>query len=514
MRRLVPVLAVVLVVALLPWSLSVSAAGIGKPAIGTPIGNVLETDIVARINGYAAQSFNIDNETAIIAEDLNNYGFDVTWNAQRRILAVNVNPGKALTPPPITPKTTGWIGRKVGTVLYTDIETYVGGTLVRSFNLGGKTAMIVDDLGRFGALAWIPEQRTIIVASRDSPERRGVRWTQVPADTDIPGEFVVASDGLYFRTVIENEQSIRQADLGALYFSSDGSTWDKTASATTHPKLLEVLCAAGPAGRSVLYGLDGEFEYGVRDVQLVRSHDRGRTWEAAGDFSLLATALWPARVPGLGELECVGSNTEPDNLLVSWWGGMAGHVRYSVDGGASWNDSTGISVPYLPVHIGPLTGSGSFWAQGVSPLCRSDDGGKSFWAVAEKWQNRPGEELMNAPLMFGAEGNLFQIGQGPMISEDKGQTWKPVHIPSWAKPESFTLAGVSPDRPGFLLGWVVENAFGQAIHRLVLSTDGGVSWMAPATDLGEVNVPPSASFGPGGMILLTTPAKAYTAFVE
>jgi len=517
MRRVVPMLALVLVVASPPWSSPVVAAGTTKPAIGTPIGNVLETDIVARINGYAAQSFNIDNETAVIAEDLNNYGFDVTWNAERRTLMVNVNPRKALTPPPIVPKATAWIGRKVGTVLYTDIATYVGGTLVRSFNLGGRTAIIIDDLGRFGTIAWTPEQRMITVILWNSSERGkpgDVHWSEVPAQTDIPGKFVVASDGLYFRTATKNEKSRRQADLEALYFSSDGRTWEKMASATVHPKLLEVLCAAGPAGHSVLYGLQGEFEYTVNSVKLVRSHDRGRTWQVVGDFSLLATVLWPTRVPGLGELQCVGSNMNPDNLLVSWWGGMAGHVRYSSDGGANWNDSAGIFVPYLPINIGSLTGSGSFWAQGVSPLCRSDDGGKSFWAVAEKWQDRPGEELMNAPLRLGAAADVFQIGPEPVISKDQGQTWKPVHIPSWAKPESFMLADVSRDRPGWLLGWVIENAFGQATHRLVLSVDAGVSWTAPATDLGGLSAPPAVSFAPGRMILLTTASKAYVGFVE
>ncbi|MGE5484634.1 MAG: hypothetical protein ACM3X4_06425 [Ignavibacteriales bacterium] len=133
------------------------------PAIGTPVGNVLETDIVARVNGDPILSFNIDNETAIVAEDLQNYGFDVTWNPERRTLVVSPSPGKPVTPPPLPLKTNVRVGRKIGTVLYTDIKTFVGSSTVRSFNLGGKTAIVIDDLGMFGTVTWDPKQRVISV---------------------------------------------------------------------------------------------------------------------------------------------------------------------------------------------------------------------------------------------------------------------------------------------------------------------------------------------------------------
>ncbi len=57
-----------------------------SPQIGDIIGKVLYTDIVTILDGRIIPSVNIGGRTAIIVEDLRDYGYDVSWNGERRIL--------------------------------------------------------------------------------------------------------------------------------------------------------------------------------------------------------------------------------------------------------------------------------------------------------------------------------------------------------------------------------------------------------------------------------------------
>lgn len=108
---------------------------------------VLATDIVAYIDGYPISSYNIDGNTAVVAEDLDAYGFDVVWSSQSRTLTVNRNINKAVTGGNYQPTA---LAVKVGTPLMpiydTDIRTYLGSSLARSCNVGGKTIVFLDDL--------------------------------------------------------------------------------------------------------------------------------------------------------------------------------------------------------------------------------------------------------------------------------------------------------------------------------------------------------------------------------
>lgn len=56
--------------------------------VGDIIGSIFHTDIVTYFNGAKINSFNINGQTAIVAEDLRDYGFDVTWNGEKRELHV------------------------------------------------------------------------------------------------------------------------------------------------------------------------------------------------------------------------------------------------------------------------------------------------------------------------------------------------------------------------------------------------------------------------------------------
>ncbi|WP_432665265.1 hypothetical protein R9X47_03230 [Wukongibacter baidiensis] len=69
-------------------SLSAITVSAYSPKIGDIIGQVFYTDIVTVIDGKTIPSVNIGGRTAIIVEDLSDYGYDVTWSNETRTLDV------------------------------------------------------------------------------------------------------------------------------------------------------------------------------------------------------------------------------------------------------------------------------------------------------------------------------------------------------------------------------------------------------------------------------------------
>ena len=77
------------VVLILAFSTLSTTAGAIK--LGDVIGYAQPTDIIATINGYQIESYNVDGYTYICVEDLRYYGFDVTYNWDNRALYVSRN---------------------------------------------------------------------------------------------------------------------------------------------------------------------------------------------------------------------------------------------------------------------------------------------------------------------------------------------------------------------------------------------------------------------------------------
>ncbi|MEW6662946.1 MAG: hypothetical protein ACOY9Y_01025 [Bacillota bacterium] len=133
--------------------------------IGTIIDSVLATDIRAYVNGSEIPSMNIRGYTAIVVEDLSNYGFDVSWNPEKRRLVIKEAPNKPINPLP-NPASSGLaVGTKIKDVLYTDIKAFWGETELPSFNIDGYTAIRINDLTKWGDVIWDPEKREVSFTS-------------------------------------------------------------------------------------------------------------------------------------------------------------------------------------------------------------------------------------------------------------------------------------------------------------------------------------------------------------
>ncbi|MDF2961172.1 MAG: hypothetical protein K0S39_2907 [Paenibacillus sp.] len=156
---------------LLPMQQADAEAAGGTYRIGDDVGDVLATDIQAYVRGKPIRSMNIDGYTAVVAEDLRQYGFDVVWTPADRKVTIYNRLVKPVEAPPLEPEASLPVGTKMSDVLYTDIRTYYGDQEIPSFNLNGRTAIRLNDLDRMGLVAWDEQARTLAFtpAKSESP---------------------------------------------------------------------------------------------------------------------------------------------------------------------------------------------------------------------------------------------------------------------------------------------------------------------------------------------------------
>ncbi len=150
------------------------------PCNATIAGNIYPTDIKTYLFGEPIRSYNIGGETIIICEDLNwYYGFDVVWNPDERTLRVDDKWKDTYYLPEDLPYMRdisqniknlpeSYFSLPAPEYIYTtDIQTYLNGNPIRSYNVGGETAIVCEDLTQFGyTVEWNAEKRTLNVGEK------------------------------------------------------------------------------------------------------------------------------------------------------------------------------------------------------------------------------------------------------------------------------------------------------------------------------------------------------------
>ena len=154
--------------AALTLTLAVPAAA-EENKIGDVVGHTYYTDIAAQINGHPLRSYNIGGETAVVAEDLREYGFSVVWDGEARTLTVERDLEGEVTGDYQPQGQSQTVGAQAGDIYYTDIKTYVQGERVTSYAIGGETAIRFSELERTGTLAWEEEERTASLTLAEDP---------------------------------------------------------------------------------------------------------------------------------------------------------------------------------------------------------------------------------------------------------------------------------------------------------------------------------------------------------
>ena len=134
---------------------TIFSASLAYAASGDIAGNVLKTDIASFINNYPIRSYNINNSTALLVEDLKNYGFNVIWNGDKRTVDIFRNSKKEINPPRVYYKNAKECAGEFECYYYeTDIVTYLNGEVIQAYNIGGKTAIPLSALKLCGDVLW------------------------------------------------------------------------------------------------------------------------------------------------------------------------------------------------------------------------------------------------------------------------------------------------------------------------------------------------------------------------
>ena len=161
--------------------LALAAVPASALKIGDVAGQVLYTDIAAKIDGHPIRAYNVAGHMCVVAEELRAFGFDVTWYGDERLLTVT--PSKTADPdsfPSYTPEPPkGQIGAPAFPILYTDIVTYVDGREVESFNIDGRTVIYFQDLRKCGVVHYDNSIRTTSFTRADP-------WSVSLSKTDFP----------------------------------------------------------------------------------------------------------------------------------------------------------------------------------------------------------------------------------------------------------------------------------------------------------------------------------------
>lgn len=140
--------------------------------IGDVIGEAVGTDIVSYINNYPLPSYSINGRTAVLASDLDGYGFTYAYNDYLRRVDLRFVGGEISPLRFWTDKST--YGKPVAKVLFTDIEVYLDGERLESFNVDGLTAIYFSSLAACGEVSYDDGERAacLSVPSMDFTERR------------------------------------------------------------------------------------------------------------------------------------------------------------------------------------------------------------------------------------------------------------------------------------------------------------------------------------------------------
>lgn len=134
-------------------------------ANGDIVGHIYSTDIRAFINGVEIPSYNIGGKTAVVLEDILQENSCVYNDEERSLEFFSLDPLQLLektTEEKLNP------GIMIGDIYETDIKVSIYDVVIPSYNIGGKTAVAIEDLGYHGAFSpiggkflWSEKDRTI-----------------------------------------------------------------------------------------------------------------------------------------------------------------------------------------------------------------------------------------------------------------------------------------------------------------------------------------------------------------
>ena len=112
---------------------------------------ILYSDIAAYINHYPIPSYAYNGKMVVVAEDLRNYGFNVTWDEGSRSLYIEPNyDTNQIAGMGAVYSNRDKHGQTFAYIMPSDIKTYLNGVEIPSVNINGYTMVPVEDLASAG----------------------------------------------------------------------------------------------------------------------------------------------------------------------------------------------------------------------------------------------------------------------------------------------------------------------------------------------------------------------------
>lgn len=142
------------------------------------IGDVLSSDVIAYIDKMPIRCYNYANSIYVLARDLRNYGFEVTWNSDARTVNITLPEKRTVKKFSADEKQALEKREPTGIKKYdfyqTDIQTLFDGKPVTStnapaaINADGKTLILFQSLGNhFGRTEWSDPYRIANIYTND-----------------------------------------------------------------------------------------------------------------------------------------------------------------------------------------------------------------------------------------------------------------------------------------------------------------------------------------------------------
>lgn len=152
--------------------------------IGDVLGQVVRTDITAYIDGRQIPAYACNGGMIFVAEDLRNYGFNVSYNDNARELYVTSAKVSGNGVGYIEPYT-GPIGAYFTDWLFTDIVVNVNGTIVPSYAINGYSMIRLEDLAFLGDFSYDNNTRQARLVVKRSENSYVVDTNSEPTKTPI-----------------------------------------------------------------------------------------------------------------------------------------------------------------------------------------------------------------------------------------------------------------------------------------------------------------------------------------
>ncbi len=243
--------------------------------VGDVIGEAVYTDITAYINNYPIRSFNINGYTSVVAEELAEYGFKVTWDGTERSLSIVNNPAAtAITPTKaVTKAPASRVGIHAMDVLATDIKTYINGKPTTGANIGGYTIVSFEELAAFGKCTYDNDKRALFLTLEGLPAKE----FEPVAEVDPLGEIVAPStDKINSISTTFGAMFSYQSEMCEVKFDVESS------SVTNVIHIIYEQTLGFNNSKYEIYsqlGANGELKYYIRDV------NAGQAWQSIADAS-------------------------------------------------------------------------------------------------------------------------------------------------------------------------------------------------------------------------------------